>query len=197
MLLITYSVCVDCECSFSGGCFLWTILFLSYRIWGTHISSYEHFCLLGYNAVQFVESEPAFRGNISPPFSGSNKTDKKPVGNSSTCCLLHTAFLLTLFFDPDDGDNMISYKMELFSFPIIVPFIFHCILYPLYTFKYSSITSHSCRPALYWTFWVELLLRATVFLCTVNFPPGVTGLRQKCKARALPQKSDLCPSIPH
>jgi hypothetical protein len=35
--------------------------------------------LLGYNAVQPVESEPTFRKNISPPSSGSNKPSKIPA----------------------------------------------------------------------------------------------------------------------
>jgi hypothetical protein len=36
---------------------------------GSHCSGYEEFCLLGYNAVQFVESQTAFLKNVTPPSS--------------------------------------------------------------------------------------------------------------------------------
>jgi hypothetical protein len=40
----------------------------------------EEFCLLRNNAVQTVESQPIFRRNMSPPFSGSKNTpSKKPA----------------------------------------------------------------------------------------------------------------------
>jgi hypothetical protein len=48
----------------------------------------EHFCLLGYNAVQSVESQPTFRTNII------------------FCYLLHADFLFGLFFDAEDGGDM-------------------------------------------------------------------------------------------
>jgi hypothetical protein len=41
------------------------------RIWSSHSGVYEEYYLLGYNAVQSVESQPTFRRNISPPSSGS------------------------------------------------------------------------------------------------------------------------------
>jgi hypothetical protein len=37
------------------------------------------YCLLGYNAVQSVESQPTFRSNISPPSSGSIKPSRIPA----------------------------------------------------------------------------------------------------------------------
>jgi hypothetical protein len=74
----------------------------------------EEYCLLGYNAVQSVESHPTFRRNISPPSSGSkNKLSKKPAWKqaASTARVLlatsfHAGFLLGLFFDPEDGGDM-------------------------------------------------------------------------------------------
>jgi hypothetical protein len=41
---------------------------------------FEEYCLLGYNAVQSVESQQTFRRNVSPPSSGSkDKASKKPT----------------------------------------------------------------------------------------------------------------------
>jgi hypothetical protein len=39
----------------------------------------QDYCLLGYNAVQSVESQPAFWRNMSPPSSGSNKPSTIPA----------------------------------------------------------------------------------------------------------------------
>jgi hypothetical protein len=40
----------------------------------------EEFCLLKYNSVRPVESQPRFRRNVSPPSSASrNKPNKKPA----------------------------------------------------------------------------------------------------------------------
>jgi hypothetical protein len=45
-----------------------------------HFVAFEEYYLLGYNAVQSVESRPTFRRNLSSPSSGSkNKPIKKPV----------------------------------------------------------------------------------------------------------------------
>jgi hypothetical protein len=48
-----------------------------FRIWGFHSGGYEGFYLLGYNAVQCVESQLTFRRNISPSSSGSNNKSSK------------------------------------------------------------------------------------------------------------------------
>jgi hypothetical protein len=52
---------------------------LGCRIWGSHSADHEEFDHLGYDAVQFSESQKTFRSNTSPPSSGSmNKSTKKP-----------------------------------------------------------------------------------------------------------------------
>jgi hypothetical protein len=55
------------------------------RIWGSHSGGYEEYCLLGYNAVWSVESQPML----------------KQVASS-----FHAGFLLGLFLDPEDGGDM-------------------------------------------------------------------------------------------
>jgi hypothetical protein len=42
------------------------------KIWGSDNSGYEEYYHLGYNSAQSVKSQPTFRRNISPQFSGSN-----------------------------------------------------------------------------------------------------------------------------
>jgi hypothetical protein len=39
----------------------------------------EYHCLLGYNAMQSIGSQPTFWRNMLPPSSGSNKPRKIPV----------------------------------------------------------------------------------------------------------------------
>jgi hypothetical protein len=56
---------------------------------------------MGYNAVQSVESEPKFRTNISPPSSGSK------ISQAELVTSFHANFSLGLFFDHDDGDDML------------------------------------------------------------------------------------------
>jgi hypothetical protein len=68
------------------------------KIWGSHNGGYEHFCLMGDNAVQSVESQPTFRRNMSPP-------------SSSSFCLLHVGFLHGLFFSHEDGSDMFLWNV--------------------------------------------------------------------------------------
>jgi hypothetical protein len=50
------------------------------RILGPHTGGYERFYLLEYIGVYFVESQPMFLRNMSPPSSGSkNKPRAKPA----------------------------------------------------------------------------------------------------------------------
>jgi hypothetical protein len=61
--------------------------------------AYKEQYLLGCNAVKSVESQPTFRGNMSPPSSGSNNISQarnQPEAGSSDCHLLHAGFLLDL-----------------------------------------------------------------------------------------------------
>jgi hypothetical protein len=60
------------------------------------------------NAVQFVESQPTFRENISPPSSWSrNKASKIPQRESKCTPPAFTLVtFLDLFFDPEDEGDM-------------------------------------------------------------------------------------------
>jgi hypothetical protein len=58
----------------------------------------EEHCLLGYDVVQSVESQPAFRKNLSPPYSGWKNKRKKnqrarrrhtPVSSSAYSSILN------------------------------------------------------------------------------------------------------------
>jgi hypothetical protein len=46
---------------------------------------YEEYILLGYNAVQYVESQRTFRRNISPPSSGLSKLCLSPAFTLVSC----------------------------------------------------------------------------------------------------------------
>jgi hypothetical protein len=60
------------------------------RIWGSRSGDYEEFYVLGYDAVQSVESQLTFRRNIFPSSSGleskpSKKTFMKQAESNATC----------------------------------------------------------------------------------------------------------------
>jgi hypothetical protein len=75
-------------------------------IWGSHNGGYEELYLMGYNALQSVESQLTFRRNMLPSSSGSkNKSSKWHVPPKCRFTLkgVHT---------------VISQKTELFICPI-------------------------------------------------------------------------------
>jgi hypothetical protein len=57
---------------------------------------YEKFCLLGYNTICSVESQPVFQRNMSHSSSGS----KNKPGTDFTLVAL-----FGLFFNPEDGGH--------------------------------------------------------------------------------------------
>jgi hypothetical protein len=88
-LLVAYEGLIAQSCHESFKLYVYTCIWTSCRypsdsphcsrIWGSRSGSYEEFCLLGYNAVQSVESQSVLRRNMSPPSSGSkNNPSKKP-----------------------------------------------------------------------------------------------------------------------
>jgi hypothetical protein len=66
---------------------------------------YLRYYLLGYNAVQSIETQPTFRKKkMSPPSSWSKKKPSKKPVTTATC--FHPGFLLGLFFTLEDGGDM-------------------------------------------------------------------------------------------
>jgi hypothetical protein len=62
--------------------------------------TFDEFYLLGYNAVQSVESQPTFRSRL-------HLQGRRAL--FATC--FHAGFLLGLFFDVEDGGNMFLRKI--------------------------------------------------------------------------------------
>jgi hypothetical protein len=88
-------------------------------IWGSHNCGYEDFCLLGYNAVHFVESKLTFQKNMSPPSSGSKNKPRKQMTSKMVSCFAYASTLkmdatcssvTQLSFNGLHG--VISYKIE-------------------------------------------------------------------------------------
>jgi hypothetical protein len=68
----------------------------------------EVFYLLGYNAIEFTESQPTFWRNISPLSSVSKMSQARIKRESRWQAELrfHAGFLLGLFLDPEDRSCM-------------------------------------------------------------------------------------------
>jgi hypothetical protein len=82
-------------------------------VWCSHSSGCEELHPLGYNAVYFVESQPTFRRNVLPPFSGSNI---KPSNKSAWKQVASVAdFFLGLFFESEDGIDMFFRNVDWLS----------------------------------------------------------------------------------
>jgi hypothetical protein len=62
--------------------------------------------LLGYNAVWSVESQPTFRSNISPPYSGSKN---EPICSSETSVDLQRT---TRHYMPEDSSTLHNHCCE-------------------------------------------------------------------------------------
>jgi hypothetical protein len=71
---------------------------------GWNYMGLEESYILGYNAMESVESQPTFRKNMSPPYSGSKNK------RSFACCQLHAGFLHGVFFDLEDEGEMLLPK---------------------------------------------------------------------------------------
>jgi hypothetical protein len=75
MFFTSSGILVDLATSFeisSHDFYLYINTLKIHWIWGSHSCDYEEFfCLLAYNAVWPGESQPMFRRNVLPPFSGS------------------------------------------------------------------------------------------------------------------------------
>jgi hypothetical protein len=113
----------------------------SCRIWSSHSRGCEHLYLLGYNAVQSVESQLTFRRNLSLTSSGSKgKPSKKPTWSTQ-----QTEILLDLFFDPESGGGMSLRNIGWLStdytalYPRRQNSNFNCINYWLFNWEISKL----------------------------------------------------------
>jgi hypothetical protein len=62
---------------------------------------YKEFCRLGYNAMHSVSEE-----HVAPIFRIEEWAKQSPA-----CYLFHASFLLDLFFNPEDGDDMFLWNV--------------------------------------------------------------------------------------
>jgi hypothetical protein len=72
-------------------------------IWDSHSRGYEEFYLLAHNAMYFVESQPTFRKNTSPPSSGLRSKPSKQPSKQSVCCLLVCFYQTARLHIPEDS----------------------------------------------------------------------------------------------
>jgi hypothetical protein len=68
----------------------------------------EEFLLLGHNSVYSVEHQRTYRRDISPPSSGLKYKSSK----FSFAIWFHAGFLLGLFIDPEDGNDMLLRNVD-------------------------------------------------------------------------------------
>jgi hypothetical protein len=88
-----------------------TVTYTEYSYVGLRFSVMKVFYLLGYNAVQPVESQPTFRRNMSPSSWGSNRSSEKPA--SSACQLLLRCFIARLILQSWRWRRHVSPKRRL------------------------------------------------------------------------------------
>jgi hypothetical protein len=104
---------------------------------------YEELCLLEYNAVKSLESQPAFRRNVTQSFA---------------CCLVQDNFFLHFRFNSEDGSDMflentrslstdytaVHPRRQYSSYPPLwEPQVSHNFLLPSTSVEGPSVASHS------------------------------------------------------